>query len=147
MCVSVLFERNGKKYIAVVFNEDYTIHPNGAKMLYHTCKEAIYRVFERTGNFIQISLPEHYLMLPVGETCVLKPEVLCNTGRHEVCYTFYSSDERIASVDTEGVVTVKEKGVVQLAVMTQTGDYDLCFLNSTGQIVVDLMREELPFDQ
>ena len=145
MCVSALFERNEKKYIAVVFNEDYTIHPNGAKMLYHTCKEAIYRVFESTGSFIHISLSEHYLMLPVGETYVLKPEVILNTEKDEVRYTFFSSNERIASVDTEGVVTVIGEGIVQLTVMTQTGDYDLCFLNSTGQIIVDLTREELPF--
>ena len=84
-------------------------------------------------------------MIPVGGTCVLKPEVLSNTGKHEVRYTFFSSNERIASIDTEGVVTVKGEGIVQLAVMTQTGDYDLCFLNSTGQIIVDLKRDELPF--
>ena len=84
-------------------------------------------------------------MLPVGETYVLKPEVILNTEKDEVRYTFFSSNERIASVDTEGVVTVIGEGIVQLTVMTQTGDYDLCFLNSTGQIIVDLTREELPF--
>ena len=143
-CVSAVFERNGKKYISVVLNEHFTRHPCGTKMVFHTCRDAVYRVFESTGRFIQISLPEHYKMLPVGSAYCLKPEVIRNTGRENVQYSFFSSDEEIAVVDSEGVVTVNGEGTVQLTVMTQTGDYDLCFLNSTAQTEAELRRFEIP---
>ena len=113
-------------------------------MLNRVCKESLYRAFEDTGHFIHISLPEHYMELAAGAEYTLAPTVIKNTTSEKAIYSFSSSNEDVAEVNSHGVVTVKDRGIAQLTVMTQTGDYDICFLNSTGEEIINLSRFDIP---
>ena len=140
MCICALFERCGENYIVVVLGEDYTLYPTGERMLYKVCKECLYHAFEDTGHFIHFSLPDHYIELSPGAKYTLAPSVIKNATDKKAIYSFFSSNEDVAEVNSCGIVTVKDRGIVQLTVMTQTGDYDICFLNSTGEEVINLTR-------
>ena len=143
LCFSSLFERNGKEYIAVVLGENFRLHPSGERMFAKVCKDHVLRIFENTGRFIHISLPEHYFILEVGEHCLLSPKVLKNTIDEEIVFSYHSFDENVATVNETGEVTIVGKGIAQIAVMTQTGDYDICFVNSSGSEVFNMCRQSI----
>ena len=143
LCFSSLFERNGKEYITVVLGENFRLHPSGERMFSKLCKDHVLRIFENTGRFVHISLPEHYLVLEVGEHCLLSPKVLKSTIDEEIVFSYHSFDENVATVNEDGEVTVVGKGIAQITVMTQTGDYDICFVNSSGSDIFNMCRQSI----
>ena len=98
---------------------------------------------EKTYTFVHISLPEHYLVLEVGEHCLLSPKVLKSTIDEEIVFPYHSFDENVATVNEDGEVTVVGKGIAQITVMTQTGDYDICFVNSLGSDIFNMCRQSI----
>ena len=79
---------------------------------------------------MRVLLPEHIHRAQPGDRFILTPEVIDQNCDVVPRMSFLSADEQIASVDQDGCVTVHAQGFTQIEVLTQTGDYDICFVDS-----------------
>lgn len=141
-CLACCFERNGQEYLFVGLGyPSVSVMKNRQMFFQNFVAELICSAFEAEGDFMRVLLPQHLRTAEPGERFLLSPVVRRQNCDVEPQIRFSSGEERIASVTPDGYVTVHERGVTQIRAMTQTGDYDLCFVDSRNESNGTLCRE------
>ncbi len=127
-----LFSRNGKEYIGIILN-DYSADAEftGIEPMYPMMISLLERQFAKQ-PYMRIQFAEHYIASEVGSEYTLKPKIVFNNGKQSPTFRWYSTDKTVAEVSAAGEVKVLSPGLAQIIVMSQTGDYDFCQVNSTG---------------
>lgn len=144
-CLACLFERCGQTYLWVSLG--FPFQPtleNKWSFFKGFVAEMLCLAFAAEGDFMRVTLPEHYRPAQPGDRFRLSPAVIAQNTGEAPRFRFGSSDQRIATVSPEGWVTVHAQGLVQLEVTTQTGDYDLCYLDARPTEEDTLRRGRTP---
>lgn len=141
-CLACCFERNGQEYLFAALGYPFVSGQEHRQAFFQDfVKELVCGAFEAEGDFVRVQLPQHLRAAEPGERFSLSPVVRCQGCDVEPLIRFSSADERVASVTPEGTVTVHGRGVTQIRAMTQTGDFDLCFVDSRKETNGTLCRE------
>lgn len=137
-----LFKRNGKEYISVVLR--YTHERRGFESSYFLrIQHALLGyAFEANHDYIRIKLSKNYMEIAPGEYFKLDAVILRNQPEIQAELKIISSDPNVAEVLDDGLIHVISKGTATITVMSETGDYDCCYLNSTGYPPTSLRSKE-----
>ncbi len=146
-CLACLFERAGREYIGIILNSyapktkvsDFFAH---AEPLYYRMISLLEQEFAKK-TYMRIQFSSHYISAKVGSEFTLEAKLSFTNCKEPPIYKWYSTDKTVADVNAEGVVTVMSSGLTQIIVMTQTGDYDFCQLNSTGCDEITMHRPNM----
>lgn len=142
-CYCGVFKRGGEEYIFAELGANCDFSEKQRRWLSGHIIAGIFCDFlKESGPFMRVSFPGNYIVIPAGTTFKLEVQTLFNNTKEPPRLSFFSLNPEIATVDNEGKITVCGKGVAQIEVYTQTGDYDLLFINSTGEEYVELKRIE-----
>ena len=85
--------------------------------------------FENYTENIEVEIGGAYASVEVGESVALPATVTKNTTDAEPEITWTSSDESIATVDKNGVVTAHSFGQAKITATTQTGNIDTAYVS------------------
>ncbi|MBQ8538907.1 MAG: Ig-like domain-containing protein [Ruminococcus sp.] len=80
--------------------------------------------FENYTENIEVEIGGEYASVEVGESITLPATITKNTTDNEPIVEWSSSDESVATVDENGVVTAHAFGQAKITAQTQTGNFD-----------------------
>lgn len=145
--LACMFERAGREYIGIILN-DYSPQNDGSGIF--TKIEPIYphmislleKEFAKQ-PYMRIQLSQHYISASAGTAFSILPELTFTNCDDLPIYRWFSTDETVATVNSNGFVKVLRPGITHIIVKTQTEDYDFCQLNSTGCDELTLSRPNI----
>mgnify|MGYP003418050898 FL=1 len=82
--------------------------------------------FKNFSDNIEISLDKRFKSIQLGESAKLSAKVGDNNTKSKPAVEWSSSDDSIATVDQNGVVTAHSLGQADITAKTQTGNFDVC---------------------
>lgn len=82
---------------------------------------------QQNKEITSVSLDKSKVTLDVGETVKLNLTILPSDVTHKA-YTFSTSDNRVAGIDINGVITAKADGTAQITVTTDNGKSAQCLV-------------------
>lgn len=141
-CYCGMLERNGQQYVFVELGASFfdDSEEQGLRIFRNVITEIICGLFAESGPFMRVGFSGHYIPVPVGTTVRVPVQTLFNNTSETPHLHFSSGDPKIASVDETGTITVCGKGVARISLVTQTGDYDMLYIDSTGSKFTELKR-------
>ena len=139
-CLACSFERRGKTFIAVVLGHPYTLRDNAEDTFWDVVASLLFTAFAREGAFMRITLDRHYLKAGAGDCFPLRPYAVFNSTGEELRFRFRSLNPDVAAADAQGLVSVRQPGIAQIEIMSQTGDYDLLCINACDTDLVNIGR-------
>lgn len=139
-CLACSFERRGKTFIAVVLGHPYTPEDKAGDAFWDAAISLLCTAFAREGAFMRITLDRHFLKAGAGDCFPLHPFAVFNSAGEDPCFRFRSLNPDVAAVDDQGLVSVRRPGLAQLEISSQTGDYDLLFVNACDTDLVNIGR-------
>lgn len=130
-CIVCCFEGKGKKYVLAALGFPFINDENNRYQFYaEDINSLIFSTFKEEGDFAKIELPFHIKRVHANDEFKLEPTINNVLLNQEIKYTFVSENESVASVDNSGHVKVHAPGFTQIEVITNTGDYDICYIDS-----------------
>ena len=141
LCYCGIFERNGQQYVFVELGAfcDFS-EEQRSRIFKDTITGIICELFSESGPLMRVRFSNHYLTVPVGTVVRPTVQTLFNNTSETPCLNYSVENPETASVDEQGAITVCGKGVTCVSIATQTGDYDMLYVNSTGSEFVELRR-------
>ena len=82
--------------------------------------------FKNFSDNIEISLDKRFKSIQLGESAKLSAKVGDNNTNSKPMVEWSSSDDSIATVDQNGVITAHSLGQADIKAQTQTGNFDVC---------------------
>lgn len=132
-CLVCAFERKEKRYILVTLGYPFINTVENKKQFYkEEINPLIFSAFNEDGDFAKVELPFHLKRVKAKDEFKLDPIISCKKSDCETRVSYVSENEEIATVDENGLVKVHAPGFTQIEVITDSGDYDICYVDSRG---------------
>lgn len=143
-CLVCGFERKEKRLILVTLGYPFINTLENQEQFYkEEINSLIFSAFKEDENFTRVELVSHLKRVNVEDEFKLDPIVSCKNSDCNVRPVFISENEEIATVDENGFVKVQAPGFTQIEVITSSGDYDICYVDSSG-INAEIRRIRTP---
>ncbi len=143
-CLACSFRRRGHTWIAVVLGRPFIPGEEGIRDFYDDIVTSLLlSAYVREAPFMRLTAEDHLIRAGVGEEITLRPRILFSNAREEPVYRYVSLNPEVAEADENGHIRVLDRGIAQIGITVQTGDYDLVCVNACGGDRIRVERREM----
>lgn len=134
-------KKGKEEFIVICFDVDVTDQYYNYSLAARDANRLIKWTFDNFTENINVELPNRYHSMEIGETYQIESIV-----KGEGLFTFSSSDDSIASVNENGLVTAKKLGQARITMTSKTGNLDYCYISVGFYNGLDINENMKSFD-
>ncbi len=122
-CIVATAEKGKDKIVCIALGAENNTDSD-LNFVQMDAKNLLSWAFDNFTENINVELERRYYSLDIGKTLQLS-----NIVKADGLFTFKSSDESVATVDENGLVTAKKFGQTKISMYSTTGNFDYCYVS------------------